>query len=96
VTTKIAAPRAARLEQNSPNPFNPLTAIRFAVPQRGRVSLKVYDTRGQIVATVVDEELPAGAYERSFNAQGLASGTYFYTLKAPGIDVQSRKMQLVK
>ena len=40
--------------------------------------------------------LPAGAYERSFDAQGLASGTYFYTLRAPGIDVQSRKMQLLK
>jgi hypothetical protein len=89
------APRAGTLEQNVPNPFNPMTAIRFTVPQRGHVALKVYNLRGEEVASVVDQEMPAGAYERSFSASGLASGTYFYKLTGPGIS-QSRKMQLVK
>ena len=89
------APRAGVLEQNSPNPFNPQTAIRFAVPTRGHVSLKVYDATGRVVANVLEQKMPAGAYERNFDASGLASGTYFYRLVAPGVDV-SRKMQLMK
>jgi hypothetical protein len=89
------APRVAVLDQNHPNPFNPMTAIRFAVPTRGHVTLKVYDAKGQVVANVVDQEMPAGAYERSFDASGLASGTYFYRLAGPGFE-QTRKMSLMK
>jgi hypothetical protein len=89
------APRAGALAQNVPNPFNPTTAIRFKVPMRGHVSLKVYNMRGEEVASVVDQELPAGAYERSFSASGLSSGTYMYRLIGPGFS-ESRKMQLVK
>jgi len=88
-------PRLGALEQNVPNPFNPMTAIRFAVPTRGHVTLTIYDTNGRAVATVVDQELPAGAYERSFSAKGLASGTYFYRLTSPGVDI-ARKMVLMK
>jgi len=91
----VAAPPAALLQQNRPNPFNPMTAIRFAVPTRGHVTLKVYDARGEEVAALVDQEMPAGAYERSFAAGGLSSGTYFYRLTGPGFDL-TRKMQLVK
>jgi len=72
-----------------------MTAIRFAVPTRGHVTLTIYDTNGRAVATVVDQELPAGAYERSFSAKGLASGTYFYRLTSPGVDI-ARKMVLMK
>ena len=89
------APRAGALAQNVPNPFNPTTAIRFKVPMRGHVSLKVYNMRGEEVASVVDQEMPAGAYERSFSASGLSSGTYMYRLIGPGFS-ESRKMQLVK
>ena len=92
---ELAAPRAAMLQQNHPNPFNPMTAIRFAVPTRGHVTLRIYNARGAEVATVVDQEMPAGAYERSFSAAGLPSGTYLYRLTGPGFDF-SRKMQLVK
>lgn len=87
--------RGESLGQNYPNPFNPMTAIRFQVPVRGHVSLKVYNVRGEVVRTVVDEPMIAGAFERSFDATGLASGTYFYRLTAPGVN-ETRKMQLVK
>ena len=83
------------LGQNHPNPFNPLTAIRFKVPTAGRVTLKVYNLRGEEVATVVDQNMNAGAFERSFSAESLSSGTYFYRLTAPGVN-ETRKMQLVK
>jgi type IX secretion system substrate protein len=89
------APRAGQLEQNVPNPFNPRTAIRFKIPTQGHVSLKVYNARGEEVATVVDHPMPAGAYERSVDMSGLPSGTYMYHLTAPGVEY-SRKMQLVK
>ena len=91
----IAAPRAGRLEQNVPNPFNPRTAIRFKVPVRGHVTLKVYNARGAQVATVVDQEMPAGAYERSVDMTQLPSGTYLYRLNAPGV-TESKKMEMVK
>jgi len=55
--------RGAALGQNYPNPFNPMTAIRFQVPVRGHVSLKVYNVRGEVVRTVVDEAMIAGAFE---------------------------------
>lgn len=83
------------LDQNYPNPFNPVTAIRFKVPVRGHVSLKVYNVRGEEIATVVDQEMNAGAFERSFSSSNLPSGTYFYRLTAPGVN-EVRKMQLVK
>lgn len=89
------APVRAQLSQNYPNPFNPMTAIRFKVPARGHVTLKVFDVRGREMATVVDGEMIAGAFERSFDASGLSSGTYFYRLTAPGVN-EVRKMQLVK
>jgi len=91
----VRLPRLGVLEQNHPNPFNPTTAIRFKVPARGQVTLRVYNTRGEVVATVVDQELPAGAYERSFDASKLTSGTYFYRLSGNGFE-ESRKMQLLK
>lgn len=87
--------RGEALGQNYPNPFNPMTAIRFQVPVRGHVTLRVYNVRGEVVRTVVDEEMIAGVFERSFDATGLASGTYFYRLAAPSVN-ETRKMQLLK
>ena len=78
-------PKEFRLEQNYPNPFNPTTKIRYAVAQdakreRSNVVLKVYDILGNEVATLVNEEKPAGYYEVEFNASSLASGVYVYRL----------------
>jgi Secretion system C-terminal sorting domain/Beta-propeller repeat len=83
------------LEQNFPNPFNPSTTIHFSVPSSEFVTLKVFDVLGNEVATLVNEEKPAGFYEVNFNAAGLSSGIYFYKLKA-GSFVETKKMLLIK
>ena len=94
------------LSQNYPNPFNPSTKIKFTIPQSplpggdGRgglqlVKLVVYDVLGNEVATLVNEEKPAGEYEVEFNAKGLPSGIYFYRLIA-GSYIKTRKMILLK
>jgi hypothetical protein len=88
-------PREFALSQNYPNPFNPSTTIRFELPRALRVNLDVYNTLGQEVAKLLDEERPAGAYEVSFNAKGLASGVYFYRIRA-GEFVATKKLLLVK
>jgi hypothetical protein len=88
------------LFQSYPNPFNPVTTIRYAIPQdvrrdRQAVTLIVYDILGRKVETLVDEEKPAGAYEVKWNAEGLSSGVYLYQLKAGGFS-QTKKMILIK
>ncbi len=83
------------LEQNYPNPFNPSTSIQYQVSSISNVSLKVYDVLGNEVATLVNEEKPAGNYEVEFNASQLTSGIYFYKLQA-GSFVETKKMILLK
>jgi predicted acyl esterase len=85
------------LHQNYPNPFNPTTTIDYAVAQAsgqgagiGRVKLVVYDLLGREVATLVDEVQPAGHYAVTFDAGGLASGTYVYRLSAAGRSMTKR------
>jgi uncharacterized lipoprotein YddW (UPF0748 family) len=88
-------PAAFDLAQNYPNPFNPTTTIRFAVPQSGQVSLRVYDLLGREVAVLVDGPLTPGYYAARFDGHALSSGIYFYRLVASGF-VETRKMQLIK
>ncbi|MFN0159350.1 MAG: FlgD immunoglobulin-like domain containing protein [Bacteroidota bacterium] len=93
-------PTAYALEQNYPNPFNPTTMIRYAIPDDGMVTLKVYTIAGQEVTTLVNEQKPPGIYEVGFdavNASGrrLASGVYFYRLTA-GKFSDVRKFLLLK
>jgi hypothetical protein len=83
------------LGQNYPNPFNPSTTIRFTLPKSGHVELKVYNTLGQEVATLVNEEKNVGTYSAQWNAGNVASGMYFYRLKA-GEYTQIRKLLLLK
>jgi|WetSurMetagenome_2_1015567.scaffolds.fasta_scaffold40749_2 hypothetical protein len=83
------------LSQNYPNPFNPSTKIEFSLPKQSQVTLKVYNLIGQEVATLVNEVLGAGNHSTSFNALRLASGVYFYTIKA-GNFVSTRSMILLK
>jgi len=71
-----------KLHQNYPNPFNPATAIKYEVPERCNVSLKVYDVLGSEVVNLIDEEKDAGIYEVEFDAKNLASGIYLYKLQA--------------
>ena len=86
------------LSQNYPNPFNPTTNIGFqiaSVSGGGFVSLKVYDVLGREVATLVNEEKPAGSYKVEFDASSLASGIYFYRIQA-GCFAQTKKMIVLK
>jgi hypothetical protein len=92
---EILIPFAYSLEQNYPNPFNPSTLISYQLPVGGNAAIKVYDVLGNEIATLVDEYKPAGKYELEFNAEKLASGIYFYQLKA-GDFLQTRKMLLIK
>ena len=78
----LPAPENLMLSQNYPNPFNPTTVISYALPRKMRVTLKVYNLTGQIVATLVDGEQPAGPHEVSFAAAHLPSGNYFTVLQA--------------
>ena len=91
----LLSPDSYNLTQNFPNPFNPTTSIRYSIPKRSNVTLKVYDILGNEVATLVNEEKNQGVYTVSFNAAGLASGIYFYTLRADGF-VQTKKMLFLK
>jgi hypothetical protein len=97
-------PRAYSLSQSAPNPFNPSTTISFDIRSDGaaaaHVSLKVYNVRGKLVKTLVDEFKPAGRYSiqwdgRSDNGSLMASGVYFYRLKTRDFE-QTRKMVLLK
>ena len=83
------------LYSNYPNPFNPSTKIKFSVPQLSKVVIKVYDSLGKEIVTLVDEEKPAGNYEVEFDGKNLTSGIYFYKLNA-GSFIQTKKMILLK
>lgn len=83
------------LMQNYPNPFNPTTTISFSIPSSTFTSLKVFDTLGNEVAILVNEEKPAGTYEVEFNADGLTSGVYMYSLHA-GNFIATKKLLLMK
>ncbi|MGB5528848.1 MAG: DUF4397 domain-containing protein [Ignavibacteriaceae bacterium] len=83
------------LEQNYPNPFNPSTTINFTIPNSEFVSLKIYNILGSEVATLVNENLAAGAYRFNFDAANLASGIYLYELNA-GNFREIKKMNLLK
>ncbi|GIW91303.1 MAG: hypothetical protein KatS3mg109_1735 [Pirellulaceae bacterium] len=88
-------PSAFVLHQNYPNPFNPTTTIRFSLPQREHVTLKVFDVLGREVARLLDQELEAGEHTVVFDAGDLPSGVYFYRMQA-GAVVQLRKMEVVR
>lgn len=83
------------LQQNYPNPFNPTTTIRFSVPAKGMVSLKVYNVLGQLVANLVNQELKAGSYEVDFDGFALSSGIYLYKLSTGNYEA-TKKMMLLK
>jgi photosystem II stability/assembly factor-like uncharacterized protein len=82
-------PAGYRLEQNFPNPFNPSTTVRYALPARARVDLAVFNPLGQHVAQLINGEVDAGYHEVRFDARGLSSGVYFYRMQA-GEFVQTR------
>lgn len=93
-------PDVLALEGNYPNPFNPMTVIKFAVPSAGNVELAVYDVRGVKIRTLVSETMEPGSHEvtwmgRDDSGRGVASGTYFYRISSGGQSVVG-KMLLMK
>ena len=91
------------LAGNYPNPFNPTTTFNFTLAKDGHAVLGVYDLRGRLVRTLVDDTLPAGSYDGAYRwdgrdgrGQAVNSGTYFYRLELDGQVVGARKMMLIK
>lgn len=83
------------LGQNYPNPFNPETKINFQIPEKGNVTMKVYNQLGQEVAVLLNKVMNAGTYSVDFNGSKLSSGIYFYKLTTNGFS-QTKKMMLIK
>ncbi len=93
--TNTTTPSKFALEQNYPNPFNPSTTIKYSIPVSGNVSIKVYNSLGVEVMTVVNKDHVAGNYVENVDLSALSSGIYFYTLNANGF-TDTKKMMLVK
>lgn len=93
--SNISTPTEYYLKQNYPNPFNPTTTIRFSIPSATFVQLKVYNILGNEIATIVNEQLPAGNYSVEYDEANLSSGIYFYTLTTNDFS-ETKKMTLVK
>ncbi len=88
-------PTQFNLEQNYPNPFNPSTSIKFSVPTAGNVTVKVYNSIGAEVMTVVNKDYAVGNYVELVDMSSFSSGIYFYTLTS-GNFKDTKKMMLVK
>ncbi|MCX6170063.1 MAG: T9SS type A sorting domain-containing protein [Ignavibacteriales bacterium] len=95
VATTEEIPTEFALMQNFPNPFNPTTNIKFALPKESNVTLKIYNILGEEVANLVNKVMPAGYHTVNFDATKLASGMYIYRIEA-GSFVQVKKMLLMK
>ena len=83
------------LLNNYPNPFNPQTKIKFYLPERTFVKVKVFDLLGNEIDNLINEEKDSGYHEIEFDGSGLPSGIYFYTLQTPNF-IQTKKMVLLK
>ena len=88
-------PSEFKLEQNYPNPFNPTTTINFDLPSDQHVRINIYNTLGQLVKSLVNQFYTSGNHSVSFNASGLPSGIYIYSLESKSFSA-SKKMLLLK
>lgn len=95
VDKKEELPNRITLYQNYPNPFNPTTTIKFTLPKKQFVEMKIYNSIGQLVKELVNKELPGGVHEIVFNANGLASGVYFYRMQVDDF-FSTKKMIILK
>ena len=83
--------------QDYPNPFNPVTKIKFTLPKEGNVTLKIFDITGQEVKTLIDGlSFRSGTITYDFNGTELSSGVYFYSLFVDNNRIDTKKMVLVK
>ncbi len=88
-------PTSISLEQNLPNPFNPVTKIRFSINGNYYVTLKIYDILGKEIVTLFNNNLSAGNYEIEWNASNVPSGVYYYRFQANDF-VETKRMVLLK
>ncbi|MCK4689647.1 MAG: T9SS type A sorting domain-containing protein, partial [Candidatus Marinimicrobia bacterium] len=88
-------PTKFKLEQNFPNPFNSSTVIRYSLPEESKVKLKIFNTLGQEVATIVDEHQVSGTYSVQWSVSHLSSGVYLYQLKTDN-DCKIKKLMIIK
>lgn len=95
IEASVKLPAQFSLDQNYPNPFNPATSISYQLPNDEKVVLKIYNILGSEVTTLVNENQSAGNHKVTFDASGLSSGIYFYSIQA-GSFSQTRKMILNK
>ncbi|MBZ0177954.1 MAG: T9SS type A sorting domain-containing protein, partial [Melioribacteraceae bacterium] len=94
-TNEMNVPKEFVLYQNYPNPFNPSTTIKYQIPRRTNVEIKVFDILGKEIVVLVDEIKEAGRYQINFAASKLSSGVYFYQLQS-GINIITKKMLLLR
>ena len=92
---RVGLPQAVTLSQNSPNPFNPITTISFSLPSSDYVTLKIYNSIGEAVETLVDRNEYAGYHSVTWDASEYSSGIYFYRLTA-GSFAETKKLMLLK
>ena len=95
VNADVAGTLQFELAQNYPNPFNPSTTIKFSIPQSSNVTLKIFNTLGQELITLIDQNMESGEHTINFDASKLNSGVYFYRLDA-GSFSEVKKMTLIK
>ena len=92
---KEILPAQFLLQQNCPNPFNPMTKISYSIDKSSRVNLKLYDIRGGLVETLLSKRVNAGNHDYVLNASHLSSGVYFYTMTVNDVS-QTKKLILMK
>ncbi|CAN5429881.1 hypothetical protein BH10BAC5_BH10BAC5_17620 [soil metagenome] len=91
----FSAPAEYKLYNNYPNPFNPVTNLKFDIAKSSFVKIRVFDLTGKVVSELVNKYLVAGEYETAFNATDLSSGMYFYRLETEDFS-ETKKMFLIK
>ena len=95
VARRNGTPGEFRLHQNYPNPFNLTTTFSFDLPSPSFVTVKIYDTIGREIATIISEELSSGTHRRRWDAEGMATGIYFYQLRSGSV-TETKKLVLLK
>ena len=88
-------PSAYQLFPNYPNPFNPVTTIKYDVPKTSLVKIKVYDVAGKMISELVNRQMEAGSYEINWNGSEYASGVYFYKIETKDF-TKVMRMVLIK
>jgi len=86
IEVNVELPNEYSLSQNHPNPFNPVTVVKFALPVDAKVTISLFNSLGQQVAEVMSSDLTGGQHEVSINGSNLSSGIYFYRIDASGVD----------